>query len=68
MNYKEYQNQKAIEELEKIKSYIRSEIEDAKVLLDPIEYEDYHEMLGVIRGYELGLEVVDERIKELKGE
>lgn len=65
---KQYQNQKAIEELEKIKSYIRSEIEDAKALLDPIEYEDYHELLGVIRGYKLSLEWVDNRIKELKGE
>ena len=32
------------------------------------EYEDYHELLGVIRGYKLSVDQIDNQIKSLKGE
>ena len=61
-------NQTAIDELEKVKVKLNEEINNASVLLDPVEYEDYHELLGVIRGYKLSVDQIDQQIKSLKGE
>lgn len=65
---KEIDNQTAIAELEKVKVKLNEEINNANVLLDPVEYEDYHELLGVIRGYKLSVDQIDQQITELKGE
>ena len=62
------QNQTAIAELEKVKVKLNEEINNASVLLDPVEYEDYHELLGVIRGYKLSVDQIDQQIKSLKGD
>ena len=62
------QTQTAIVELEKVKTELNQEIDNANVLLDPVEYEDYHELLGVIRGYKLSVDQIDQQIKSLKGE
>lgn len=61
-------NKTAIAELEKVKVKLNEEINNASVLLDPVEYEDYHELLGVIRGYKLSVDQIDQQIKSLKGE
>lgn len=58
----------AVEQLEKVKECLKEEIEDVKILLDPIEYEDYHELLGVGRGYRNSIEIIDNQIEELKKE
>ena len=57
-----------VEQLEKVKECLKEEIENVKILLDPIEYEDYHELLGVGRGYKNSIEIIDNQIKEIKGE
>lgn len=56
----------AIAELQKLISILREEIEDCKVLLDPIDYEDYHQLLGVARGYKNVIDYICQQIDILK--
>ena len=65
---KQSQKQLAISELEKLKEKLVEDRNDAQVLLDPIEQEEYNELIGVIRGYRNSIYNVQEQIKELKGE
>lgn len=58
----------AVEQLEKVEVCLKEGIEEAKSLLDPIDYEDYHELLGVGRGYRNSIEIIDNQIEELKKE
>ena len=62
------QNQKSIEQLEKVEVCLKEGIEEVKSLLDPIDYEDYHELLSVGRGYRNSIEIIDNQIEELKKE
>ncbi len=65
---KQFAKETAIAKLEKVKVKLNEEINNASVLLDPVEYEDYHELLGVIRGHKLSVDQIDQQIKSLKGE
>lgn len=58
----------AVEQLEKVEVCLKEGIEEVKSLLDPIDYEDYHELLGVGRGYRNSIEIIDNQIEELKKE
>ena len=58
----------AVEQLEKVEMCLKEGIEEVKSLLDPIDYEDYHELLGVGRGYRNSIEIIDNQIEELKKE
>lgn len=58
----------AVEQLEKVEVCLKEGIEEVKSLLDPIDYEDYHELLGVGRGYRNSIEIIDNQIKAIKGE
>ena len=58
----------AVEQLEKVEVCLKEGIEEAKSLLDPIDYEYYHELLGVGRGYRNSIEIIDNQIEELKKE
>lgn len=62
------QKQLAIKELEKVKEKLVEDRNNAQVLLDPIEQEDYHELIGVIRGYRNSIYEVQKQIKSLRGE
>ena len=62
------QNQIAIDQLEKVKEKLLEELQNVTVLLDPLEYEDYHEFIGCGRGYKNSIEEIDNQIKEIKGE
>ena len=56
----------AIVELEKIVHKIREELQRVENLLDPIEYEEYLELLGVCRGYRLCIDLIFSKIDLLK--
>lgn len=62
---KQSQNQLAIVELKKVKENLVEDRNNAQVLLDPIEQEDYHELIGVICGYRNSIYEVQKQIKEL---
>lgn len=69
-SFKEYyKNNKisfAIEQLEKVKEKLLEELDNVTELLDPLEYEDYHEFIGCGRGYKNSIEEIDNQIKQLK--
>ena len=56
----------AVEQLEKVKKHLTQELEYVTELLDPLEYEDYHEFIGCGRGYKNSIEEIDNQIKVLK--
>lgn len=56
----------AVEQLEKVKEKLLEELQNVTDLLDPLEYEDYHEFIGCGRGYKNSIEEIDNQIKELK--
>ena len=58
----------AVEQLEKVKEKLLEELQNVTDLLDPLEYEDYHEFIGCGRGYKNSIEEIDNQINELKGE
>ena len=51
-----------------MKERLLEELQNVTVLLDPLEYEDYHELIGCGRGYKNSIEEIDNQIKEIKGE
>ena len=55
-----------IEQLEKVKEKLLEELQSVTDLLDPLEYEDYHEFIGCCRGYKNSIEEIDNQIKQLK--
>ena len=55
-----------IERLEKVKEKLLEELQNVTDLLDPLEYEDYHEFIGCGRGYKNSIEEIDNQINELK--
>ena len=56
----------AIERLEKVKEKLLEELQNVTDLLDPLEYEDYHEFIGCGRGYKNSIEEIDNQIKQIK--
>lgn len=56
----------ALEQLEKVKEKLLEELQNVTDLLDPLEYEDYHEFIGCGRGYKNSIEEIDNQIKQLK--
>ena len=68
MQLKQSQKQLAIRELEKVNKKIKEKIENITILLGPIKYEDYLELIGVRRGYKNSAEIIDSLIKELNEE
>ena len=58
----------ALEQLEKVKEKLLEELQNVTDLLDPLEYEDYHELIGCGRGYKNSIEEIDNQIKEIKGD
>ena len=57
----------AVKQLEKLKEKLLEELQNVTDLLDPLEYEDYHEFIGCGRGYKNSIEEIDNQINELKG-
>ena len=57
----------AVKQLEKVKEKLLEELQNVTDLLDPLEYEDYHEFIGCGRGYKNSIEEIDSQINELKG-
>ena len=62
------QKQTKVELLEHLKFKLEEKIADVKVLLDPIEYEDYISLLGVGRGYTNTIKEIDKIIADIQGE
>jgi DNA repair exonuclease SbcCD ATPase subunit len=58
----------AVEQLEKVKEKLSEDINNVKPLLDPTEYEDYNQLIGVIRGYRNSIYEIQKLITEIKGE
>lgn len=56
----------AVKQLEKVKEKLLEELQNVTDLLDPLEYEDYHEFIGCGRGYKNSIEEIDNQINELK--
>lgn len=56
----------AVKQLEKVKEKLLEELQNVTDLLDPLEYEDYHELIGCGRGYKNSIEEIDNQINELK--
>lgn len=56
----------AVKQLEKLKEKLLEELQNVDDLLDPQEYEDYHELIGCGRGYKNSIEEIDNQINELK--
>lgn len=56
----------AVEQLEKVKEKLLEELQNVTDLLDPLEYEDYHEFIGCGRGYKNSIEELDNQIEQLK--
>ena len=66
--YKSYYisfKEKVIDELEQVKEKLLEELQNVTDLLDPLEYEDYHELIGCGRGYKNSIEYIDNQIEEL---
>lgn len=56
----------ALEQLEKVKEKLLEELDNVTELLDPLQYEDYHEFIGCGRGYKNSIEEIDNQIKAIK--
>lgn len=57
-----------IQQLQRVKEKLSEDLENVIELLDPLEYEDYHEFIGCGRGYKNSIEEIDQIIKELEEE
>ena len=56
-----------IEVLKEIKTQINDGINNCKIMLEPNEYEDSHELLGVMRGLGLAKKIINNKIEQLEG-